>query len=410
MPNSDVAKAFKLLTLGGVILILLAGGFVLERLSRFNSRVASLKEQGQPVCYADLTHEVEEGKSDALPLLFEAAPSANAFFGELSERQLWRKRVSEDLVEQFEELAATYPDLFPLLSKASQCEDISISISDGKLPENDLHRVPFQAVSEVMQLRIRVLAAQGKPDDAVRAGIELLRLSRLLEQHTTTLVGRFTTTLDCRKMAVYALHDVLVAYPISDAVRLALNEELELHGSMDAFNRSIPGERAAVIETIGRQAISPTAFNGMAALDYFEDLQRHCQQPVIRLAADFHDFDMIENRTSWFAQSVAPGYRNVLALECLAISEVRALRIISALQTVPDGTDRDAWDREYLDSIGVPEKMTIDILTGDAMIVRRQDDQWLVYSVGKNGIDDQGRASADHGLPGLTILMRPLDE
>ncbi len=148
----------------------------------------------------------------------------------------------------------------------------------------------------------------------------------------------------------------------------------------------------------------------MAALDYFEDLQRHCQQPVIRLNNDFHRFGMIENRTSWFAQSVAPGYLNVLALECLAISEVRALRIISALQAVDHAGDREQWDRQYLTSIGVPDEMTVDILTGDSMIVRRQDDQWLVYSVGDDGLDDRGSAAADHGLPGLAITMRMLDE
>lgn len=80
------------------------------------------------------------------------------------------------------------------------------------------------------------------------------------------------------------------------------------------------------------------------------------------------------------------------------LAESRSIRITLALNADPDSLQRNDWNQDYLIGLGVPESATIDPFTDEPMIVKRENDRWLVYSRGKNLVDDGGDAESDHGV------------
>ena len=91
----------------------------------------------------------------------------------------------------------------------------------------------------------------------------------------------------------------------------------------------------------------------------------------------------------WAGSSLFPALQQVRQAIGRTRSQTRSLRIYSALQSAGDDVPEPVT-AEYLIQIGVPKAMTVDTMTGELMKIKRTDDQWKVYSVGNNLIDDGG--------------------
>jgi hypothetical protein len=69
-------------------------------------------------------------------------------------------------------------------------------------------------------------------------------------------------------------------------------------------------------------------------------------------------------------------------------AQLRCLQILNVLtQRVSDNPDSSA----NLTDLGLPADATTDPYNGKPLIVRREPNGWLIYSVGQNGQDDGGR-------------------
>jgi hypothetical protein len=67
---------------------------------------------------------------------------------------------------------------------------------------------------------------------------------------------------------------------------------------------------------------------------------------------------------------------------------VRALRVLNALQArVPPGGDQ----APPLGDLGLPAEATTDPFDGEPLRVKKVPRGWMVYSVGRNGVDDGGQ-------------------
>lgn len=69
-------------------------------------------------------------------------------------------------------------------------------------------------------------------------------------------------------------------------------------------------------------------------------------------------------------------------------AKIRCLRVLNALQThVPAESDK----APKLSELGLPAATTTDPYTGEPLHVKKTPQGWLVYSVGKNFVDDGGK-------------------
>ena len=77
---------------------------------------------------------------------------------------------------------------------------------------------------------------------------------------------------------------------------------------------------------------------------------------------------------------------------------IRCLRVLNALQThVPEGSD----EVPKLSELGLPAETTTDPYTGDPLHVKKLPQGWLIYSVGKNFVDDGGKFDDEHSDVGV---------
>jgi hypothetical protein len=84
-----------------------------------------------------------------------------------------------------------------------------------------------------------------------------------------------------------------------------------------------------------------------------------------------------------------------------SIARLRGLNLINALirnNVAPEDFEARDDKQEFLISIGVPQRMTVDTCTGQTMPVKFVDGRWRAYSVGLDTIDNGGDISADSGL------------
>ena len=69
------------------------------------------------------------------------------------------------------------------------------------------------------------------------------------------------------------------------------------------------------------------------------------------------------------------------------LTQVRALRVINALGAYADANEREA---SGLADLELPADVMTDPISGGSLVAKPTDAGWLVYGVGKNGVDDAG--------------------
>jgi len=76
---------------------------------------------------------------------------------------------------------------------------------------------------------------------------------------------------------------------------------------------------------------------------------------------------------------------------------LRCLRIVNAIAAYAQENGHEA---SGLDDLDLPEAATLDPFSGEPLKLQWTDDGWVVYSVFRNGVDDNGdfKEMADWGL------------
>ena len=78
----------------------------------------------------------------------------------------------------------------------------------------------------------------------------------------------------------------------------------------------------------------------------------------------------------------------------------RCLRVLNALEEYRQANGKET---ESIEQLKLPKEATIDPWSGKPLLLKKTDAGWVVYSVGKNGVDDGGdfTDAKDEGLPPL---------
>jgi hypothetical protein len=271
-----------------------------------------------------------------------------------------------------------------------------------KRPEK--HRL----LNRVMLARSAFLLSKGRPDDALATQMLTLRLTR--QWRREPLMIGYLVTVACELGAMQGVNQVLQAGPVSPSARQALDAELALHDTMDGYNWALRSERAFSLSAI--RELPSAAF--WLARGFGNDaiiwLMRGLSNDAMLRLLELYD-RYLEKGTRPYAKVVSEQktatrpsnsllnpLRNLVTLlepSMAAIREPaeriramsRSLRVLNAIQArVPSGSDQVP----KLADLGLPDQVTIDPYNSEPLHIKKLPEGWMVYSVGRNFIDDGG--------------------
>jgi hypothetical protein len=406
------------------VLVMLNTYYVGSSATQLERRLKTLRDAGDPVQLMDLARAPIPPEKNADVYFRRALDDLEAMQKEL---QAWYPNngyptgtLSPTDQHRLETLFYAYFEVIPLLEQAADCPD-NIPQVDGTLPTSAFlgqflermssHRIPYR----VLRAHSLLLLAQGRYDDALASQILGLRLARHWRREP--LLTGYLVTAVCESVAMAGANQVLQAGPVSSSARQALDAELALHDNMEGITWALRSERAYTLSAV-REFPSmgfwpERGFRNdlmLRFLELYDDALEDISRPYAEVASR-------KNTTVRPRGGLNPLGSLVTHLEpslvaCRDPAErtralVRSLRILNALQVrVPPDSDRVP----KLTDLGLPAAATIDPFNGKPLHVKKLPEGWMVYSVGKDRVDDGGKLDGNTDIgagPVDAVPQRP---
>jgi hypothetical protein len=330
-------------------------------------------------------------------------------------------RYEPEDMKKIKDTLDAYPKIYPLLLQAAACPDFGSQLDYNLPPRKLLEAILDQVNSGFLHksparyllARAKLLIYQDDRDEAMRAVILQMQLSRQLEHESLILIN-YLVTKAIEHMATKCANEVLQAGPVSDQTRAALEAELSLHGSMDLFRKVQKSERAFSLDYFRRESPRPWILSNiwqLSALSYFDEFLKF----PLNSSSDCVTNDLIKLKkrlselsfpgTTLFPDAIMlPAFQATIIASYRTQTYVRSIRIINALQRkVPPDSDKVPTMAE----LGLPGEVGIDPYNGKTMIIKKLPEGWLVYSVGENLKDDGGKVEDEPNGPPLDVGFGP---
>jgi hypothetical protein len=388
------------------ILLVLNAFFVWSTGTALERRLLELRQAGDPVQLSDLAREPIPPELNADVYLRRATDDLDAIQQELM--VLYPKTgvptgdLSKAELEKLEQLFAAYPRLMPLLEQAAGCPDYDPGI-DGSLPPSQFFQPGIQPTSRhrllarVLRARTALLVAEGRIDDALANSVLVLRLTRHWRREPM-LIG-YLMTAACEQATMNGVNQALQAGPISPSARQALDAELALHDTMDGLLWALRSERSFSLSSVREQLFILRNWLGRGTLNdlelrligLFDDYIDQARKPYSEVSARKNQEATRRGGSNPFATLVTLLEPSLVACrepaECVRAMS-RCLRVLNALQSRVATTSPQLPN---LADLGLPLGATIDPYNGEPLHLTKTPTGYLVYSVGRNLVDDGGK-------------------
>ena len=262
-------KRFALGLLGLVALsLLILWIFNLWMGTTLKAKLQKLRDTGAPVCIADLAPAPVPAEQNAAAHLQRMYPALKRFekamvvFEErtpLGKAYVQRTDKEEHALPTAEQAAAMqtilddFSELFLAVDAMAACDQyasqLDFSLDFQPFLGQMLNGVrPIRSVARLLRWEMQVLTAQGKNDQAVETGIQLLTLTRLYDQEPA--ITNFLIGIACRGVAVHGLNQALQNGPIPEELQKKLDAELALHDDPQRFVAALRTERALSLDAM----------------------------------------------------------------------------------------------------------------------------------------------------------------
>jgi hypothetical protein len=378
-------------------------------------RIDAIRAEGYPATIADLAPPMVEAEEDAAAQLAAVGEQLKGFDRELagfertpagkSYREV-RERDETPTTEQLDAMRAIvqkFPELEAALKRAAACDQYASRLA---------YRLPypqFQAamISDLSNLRtvaryvawqMQLAVAEGRIDFAVEQGIALLRLAELYDSSEPGVISS-QIAMAVRGMAVSELYSALAAGPITPELRQKLDGELSRFDAKKSLLHALATERAISVSATQDQlggGVKPLIVSTIGlhlkkmyveAIDYYGPVLSVIEQPWY--VANQHGTSIFKKPTAYgtMADLLAPAFEAQFAAVHRTSALYRSLRVHNALQQYAAEQGAEATS---LDDLRLPTEAIEDPFTGKPLIAKPVDGKWLVYSVGKDGVDDGG--------------------
>jgi hypothetical protein len=389
-----------------------------------SGRIAAIRAAGDPATIADLTSKPISRAENAAAHLVAAQLRLNEFAKAHGRFLKSPAGVAFDAADDAggsiapEHLAAIriivekYPDLDAAFANAASCERYASPLNFS-LPYPQFMAaltdppIDIRSAARFIAWQMKLASESGQADVALEKGIQLLRLAALYDAEPGLISSQISMAV--RGAAVAAIDEALSTGPISPSVHAKLEEELaafdaqaallgvlktERAIAISATQDQIGGAKSIIVNTIG----FPTKKLYLGVIDCFEPMLKLAGKPW-HVAYEKGTPSVFQEPTGFgmLADLLASSFE--LQFEILHRTDalLRSLRVKNALRQFAAENGREA---KGLDDLALPKEATIDPFSGQPLQLKRIDNGWLIYSVGKDGVDDGGSFddSKDYGL------------
>jgi hypothetical protein len=419
-------RLFKRLAIGLAILVgilLLANASYSWWIGRLlEQRLAALRAAGEPTSFAELAPEPIPLEQDAAAQLALLAPELKAFAKEdfqfLEKTPLGKSFVERDdqglepTPEQaaaIREILARYENLLSGLEQASHCtgyaSQIDYSVGYPQMMEELLQPCDdVRTAARFLRRRIMVLLAEDQVDEAVRAGMVILRLARLCQGEPAIVNGLVAIAI--RNYGINGINLALRAGPVSTELRQQLDEELKRQDDPQRIVHILKTERALNLGASQGMFVEawwlPWIGKGLQ-IDMIEFYDRllpalvqtwHESTPQL---AQFNKFSHRNYVSGILIDLLLPALDAGLDAVSRDVAFLRSLRIVNAITAY---TQREGKPPTGLEALELPAASTIDPFSGKPLKLKQTDKGWVVYTVYQNRTDEGGdfKDQADWGL------------
>jgi hypothetical protein len=298
-----------------------------------------------------------------------------------------------------------YPDLNVAVERAAACSQYGSRLNFQSPHSLFLqamfdHSSTFRTVVAFVEWQMKLAVADGRSDLAVGKGIQLLRLGALYDAEPGTTNSLIAIIV--RRSAAMTIVDALVAddnRSVTPELRQRLDQELSRFRADEVLRHSITTERALVISATqfqlsGMRGILANTVGLPMKTYYMEAIDS--MEPVITLAEQPWSETFRPGNRNIFQQSAGLGVlANQLVSSLKACFDavhrtsamLRSLRVLNALQQYATEHSKEATG---IADLKLPAEATTDPFTGRPLVAKHTEQGWVVYSIGKDGVDDGG--------------------
>ena len=415
---------YRRLLISGVLLGLFVFGaavWLVLTQGGLQGRIDAIRAAGDPATIADLTPTPIPPEEDAAAQLAGVAGRLDDFSRDLYRFENsplgldYSKREDRGEAATTEQLAAIrsivekYPEVAVAIKRAAACPKYASRL-DYRLPQPQFVAsmlpgpINIRDVGRFVARQMKLATAEGKTDVAVEQGIELLRLAARYDAAEPGLTNSQMATA-VRWLAVEEIYASLMADAadngaITPALRQELDRELARFDGPEALRRPLTTERALVISATQYQldvCMTPLLANTIGLpmkRMYLESIDSIAPALAVVDQPWYVTFqqgkpNIFEPTTSKGAMAdlLTPVLKHQFEMVHRTIALQRALRVASALQQYAAEHGKEAGG---IGDLSQPDDAIEDPFTGQPLKAKLVDGNWVVYSVGVNGVDDGG--------------------
>jgi hypothetical protein len=383
---------------------------------RMRSILAGIRASGDPASIRELAPAPIPDAENAAVVLQRLKPRLEAFSKEYAQfldspmgksyEERGEAPATTDQIAAIRAILERYPDVSADLVVAADREEYAsladFSVNHQKLIDDNLSRLSnLRTAARLVNWQVEVQLADGKHEEAVEQGIDLLKLARLHDAEP--LLVNYLVGVAVRQMAVNMLYDALAAGPVRPELHAAIDQELARHDTPQRIVHALKTDRAYSASVTENGGANPNSKAHPILLSLFGwTMQRHFVS-----ALDYSDQQIALVAKSWpnpngrvgrgaapgedelgtLAALMVPGLQATYAAEARIVAMMRALRIFNGLRQYAEENGREAVG---LEELNLPAAATGDPYSSGTLKLKETDDGWLVYSVMKNGMDDGG--------------------
>jgi len=403
------------LILGILLLLYLGIGFWLRQRTadRVEAKRQAIEDAGDRVYLTEYETEPIPDEENAYHYLMLAQADVDAFatdWERVGESFEYERRLHPEQVDELAAVVDKYPKMFEHLEQAAACEQYraKIDYSEGigmLLP----HASSFRSAARALAAKALVVAYQGDGDAALKQCEISLRLTRHL-RHEPTLISHLVHLVS-QRIAVLTANQTLRVAETSREARRQVDDVLAGLDNRQGVVDAMKGERAMGILTFeqlregkldpdglgfgsgSRISVLSTTWLGQAYLNddeakYIEILNKQIEAATLPkqrgekvMEAVFDDL-----RDSGFrhvlTRLLVPALGSVVTATDRTEAANRCLRVLLAIEEKDD---------PVLAAIDLLEEARTDPFSDQPLMLRDEEGEPLVYSVGENGVDDGGK-------------------
>jgi hypothetical protein len=399
-----------------VALALIANGVMTWRAEgRLRAKIAAIHATGAPTSIAELAPQPIPDDENGAATLKRIEPRLTEFskaYGPFFDTPLGKsydaaqdrgERATREQIDAISAILNKYRDVDKALAKAAECDKYASQL-DYSLPDTEFIEAMVNQ-SNTVRTAARFLAweaemdlANGKHEEAMKRGIQMLRLARHYENEPSLI--SYLVAIAIRGVASESLYDALSAGAVSPELHAALDDELARQDNPERLKHALAMERAISAGWAGIVPEQPSPnlarmFGWMqrsyqlGAVEYSEEYLRLAEQPWHEVRSQFGPADSPPPPSGHgiLADLLAPALRATFQANARGLAVSRGLRIYNALREFKEKNGREA---RGLDELALSKTVTIDPYSGGPLKLKHTDDGWTIYSVMENGVDDGG--------------------